>query len=67
MSELASDAIWGAAAISQRINRTKAQTFHLLEAGRLPARKVGGKWMSSESALRAFTTIEQPSKSQEAT
>ena len=32
---------WGCRAISKIIGRTERQTFHLLEGGHLPARKVG--------------------------
>jgi hypothetical protein len=46
------DLLWGAAAIAATLNRTARQTFHLLEAGELPARKVGGRWVASRKALR---------------
>lgn len=49
------DLLWGCAAIAKAINRTERQTFHLLSCGRVPARKIGGAWVSSRSELaRAF-------------
>lgn len=46
------DAVWGATAIGRVINRTARQTFHLLESGSLPARKVGRSWVASRRKLR---------------
>lgn len=46
------DAVWGASAIGRVINRSAKQTFHLLESGSLPARKVGGSWVASRRRLR---------------
>jgi hypothetical protein len=46
------DAIaWGAAGIGRVIGRTPRQTIHLLESGRLPAKKVGGYWAARVKAL----------------
>jgi hypothetical protein len=45
------DLIWGATAIAAALNRTRRQTFHMLEAGGLPARKVGNRWVASRKAL----------------
>jgi hypothetical protein len=39
--------IWGAEAIAAVINRSRRQTFHLLENGFIDADKVGGLWCSS--------------------
>jgi hypothetical protein len=47
----APDVIWGCDAIGRVINRTARATFHLLENGRLPARKVGGRWVASRKKL----------------
>jgi hypothetical protein len=44
--------IWGAAEIAKAINRSERQTFHLLEAGELPARKIGGRWTTTRRQLR---------------
>lgn len=49
-----SDAIWGAAAIGEYLGLNKKQTFHLLENGRLPAKKVGARWLCSKAKLQAF-------------
>lgn len=45
--------IWGAEAIAVEIGRTRRQTFHLLETGAIPARRVGGRWCASRAALEA--------------
>jgi hypothetical protein len=39
-----SDVIWGATAIAAAINKSERAVFHLLEAGHLPAKKIGGRW-----------------------
>jgi hypothetical protein len=36
------------------IGRTDRQTFHLLDKGELPARKIGGRWVVERSKLVAF-------------
>lgn len=46
------DLVWGAAAIASRLNLSKRQTFHLLETGKLPAKKIGKHWVSSRHALK---------------
>lgn len=48
------DIIWGATAIAKAINRTRRQTFYMLDNGELPARKVGGRWCASRAALVKF-------------
>lgn len=45
------DLIWGAEAIARAIGRTTKQTFHMLEKGSLPARRVGGRWVASRRQL----------------
>jgi hypothetical protein len=50
--EPALELIWGAAEIGKAIGRTRAQTYHLLEKGHLPAKNVGGRWVASLRALR---------------
>jgi hypothetical protein len=45
--------IWGAEAIGREIGLNPRQTFYLLEKGALPATRVGRKWCSTRSALRA--------------
>ena len=48
--------VWGAGAIGKVIQRTKRQTFYLLEQGAIPARKIGGTWCAEENELRDFIT-----------
>lgn len=48
-----SDILWGATAIAAAIGRSERSTFHLLEAGELPARKVAGRWCASRKKLHA--------------
>jgi hypothetical protein len=47
------DLIWGAKAIAVAIGKTERATFHLLEQGKIPARKIGGQWATSRGKLRA--------------
>jgi hypothetical protein len=49
---LSNDVIWEVTTIAKEIGRTPRQTFHLLETGQLPAKKIGGRWCSTRSALR---------------
>jgi hypothetical protein len=44
--------IWGAESIAKEINRTKEQTYHLLDLGRLDADKIGNLWVSTPRRLR---------------
>jgi hypothetical protein len=45
--------IWGARAIAHAAGLPdRAAAYHLLEAGYLPARKVGRKWVASRDRLR---------------
>ena len=48
------DVLWGAKAIGKAIGRNERQTFGMLEAGELPAKKVKGRWASTRSKLKAF-------------
>ena len=45
------DLLWTAARIGQALNITERQAHHLLEQGRLPAKKIGGRWVASRHAL----------------
>jgi hypothetical protein len=47
------DLLWGAEAIGRAINRTRRETFYLLESGRLPAQKIGHRWVASRRDLFA--------------
>lgn len=48
------DLIWGAKAISAVIGVNPRQTFHLLETGQIPAKKVGGRWVADRRQLAVF-------------
>jgi hypothetical protein len=48
------DLIWEVKAIAKLIGRTERQTFHLLDAGLLPAKKVGGRWVADRGKLLRF-------------
>ena len=50
-SHEAPDVLWGAAEIGKAIGRAEKATFNLLEAGYLPARKIGGRWCPSRQKL----------------
>jgi len=54
MQDPESRILWGAEAIAREIGRPVRATFHLLEAGELPARKVGGRWAVDRDVLIAF-------------
>jgi hypothetical protein len=47
----APDILWGAEAIGKAIGRPPRATFHLLESGAIPGRKVGSKWVASRRKL----------------
>ncbi|HWD13227.1 DNA-binding protein [Pseudochrobactrum algeriensis] len=46
--------IWEVSEIGKLIGRNERQTFHLLNTGQLPAKKVGGRWVAERSKLIAF-------------
>lgn len=54
------DLIWGADDIAKAIGLNRRQTYHLLEGGHLPAKRVGGKWVASRAKLIAALTEEFP-------
>ena len=43
--------LWGADAIGRTIGKTAKSTYHMLEAGRLPAKKIGGQWVFSQGEI----------------
>jgi hypothetical protein len=47
------DLLWGIAAIARVINRNQRQSYHLLQTGALPARKIGQQWVASRGQLLA--------------
>jgi hypothetical protein len=54
--------IWGAREIGKVINRTRQQTFHLLEKGGLPAKKVGKLWVSTPRMLLEYLILKEDSR-----
>lgn len=48
------DLIWEVSEIAKLIGRTERQTFHMLNTGRLPAKKVGGRWVAERGQLVKF-------------
>ena len=56
----AASLIWGASSIAKAIGRTNRQTFHLLDRGLLPAKKVGGRWVAERTQLLSFFTTVVP-------
>lgn len=65
MNQIAApELVWGASAIARAIGRTDRQTFHMLDRGMIPAKKVGGRWVAERGQLMNFfldtTTGAQP-------
>ena len=52
-TESPDDLLWGVREIGKAIHRTNRQTYHLLERGLLPGRKVGASWVASRRKLFA--------------
>ncbi|TBG20636.1 DNA-binding protein [Rhizobium johnstonii] len=48
------DLVWGISAIARVIGRTDRQTYHMLDTGALPAKRVGGRWVASRKKLLSF-------------
>lgn len=46
--------VWEVEAIAKVIGRSQRQTFHLLATGKLPAKKVGGRWVAERGKLLSF-------------
>ena len=46
--------IWGAAEIAKLIGRSQRATFHMLDTGEIPAKKVGGRWVAERNQLLRF-------------
>jgi hypothetical protein len=53
------DLVWGAPAIAKAIGATLRATYHMLEAGKLPARQIGSRWVASRSALAKHFGVER--------
>jgi len=53
--------LWGASAIAAAANLTRRQAFWRLEAGQIPARKVGRSWVTTLRQIRAaFEVVQTP-------
>jgi hypothetical protein len=50
--------VWGAKNIAKIINRNERQTFHLLEAGRIDATKIGSQWQSTPRRIYKSLGVE---------
>jgi hypothetical protein len=59
MNNTDADTLWGVPAIAPVINRTRRQTYRLLENKQIPARKVGDHWVASRKRLLAFLHEEE--------
>lgn len=46
------DLVWGAKEIARVIGHTTRATYHMLEAGELPARQIGSRWVASRRKLQ---------------
>lgn len=51
--------IWGARDIAKAIGKTERATFHMLERGVIPARRVGARWVADRAALLGFLSGER--------
>ena len=51
------DLIWGVEPIAAELGLARRPTYNLLERGRIPAQKIGGKWCASRKGLRAFFSV----------
>jgi hypothetical protein len=51
------DLVWGGPAISKEIEQPLPQTYYMLEAKHLPAKKIGGRWVMSRAAWRKHIGI----------
>jgi len=57
--------VWGAKNIGKFIGKPERQTFHMLEKGLLPARKIGGIWTSTEDELEDLLLGRLPTSNRE--
>ncbi|PWE55595.1 hypothetical protein DEM27_15490 [Metarhizobium album] len=54
MPDSSLELVWGAAEIAKLIGRSPRSTFHMLDNGELPAKKVGGRWVAERNQLIRF-------------
>jgi hypothetical protein len=57
-TEKALDLIWEVSEIARFIGRTERQTFHMLASGKIPAKKIGSRWVAERRALERFFSME---------
>lgn len=48
------DLVWGIKAIAKVIGRSERQTYSMLVAGQLPARRVGQRWVAKRETIERF-------------
>jgi hypothetical protein len=48
------DLLWGARAIARALGVSPRQCIYMLENGRLPAQKLGNRWVIARARLREF-------------
>lgn len=48
------DLVWGADEMAKLIGKSRRATYGMLEAGKLPARRVGNRWCISRKVLTEF-------------
>ena len=48
------DLIWGITAIAREIGRSNRQTYHMVESGTLPVKRVGHRFVANRAELRKF-------------
>jgi excisionase family DNA binding protein len=46
------DYLWGAKLIAAELNLPRSVAYRLLEMGRIPATRVGDRWVTSRAAIR---------------
>jgi len=51
------DLLWGVKTIGAEVGLPDRKVFYMLEAGLLPARKVGRAWVTTKTALRDALAI----------
>lgn len=63
LSSLADEVLYGTEAIAAELNLSRTQVYYRLETGVLPAKKIGGIWTTTRTALRRYYTdnIDLPS------
>jgi hypothetical protein len=54
------DVLWTASEITRCTQRNQQATYRLLRLGRLPATRIGDRWVASVAKLKRALTGEQP-------